>query len=158
MLSNIQNGVIDNKLPFLSALDKRLEKYCLKNNSLILSKNGSPYKIAVAKVIEGKKILANGNLYIIEVDEDKADPYYLQAFFESDQGAAVLQSITVGSTIPNIGIDKLKKVEIPIPSLEEQKRIAEKYQIVTDEIALYKIKIEKAMNRLHHIIDEESEG
>ena len=128
----------------------------MKDNHLILSKNGYPYKIAIAKIQEGQRILANGNLYIIELDEDKVNPYYLKAFFESEQGIAVLKSITVGATIPNIGVDKLKKVEIPLPSLEVQKRIAERYQATLDEIAAYKSKMEKAMNLLNHIFDEES--
>lgn len=157
MLSNIQDGVIDNRLPYLSYIDPKYEKYCLKNNAFILSKNGYPYKVAVAKVQKGQKILANGNLYIIELDTDKIDPYYLKAFFESEQGIAVLRSITVGATIPNIGVDKLKKVEIPVPSLEAQKRISERYQATLDEIAIHKLKLEKAMNRLHHIFDEERE-
>ena len=158
MLANIQNGMIDDKLPYLSHIDPKFEKYCLKNQDLILSKNGYPYKIAVANVKKDQRILANGNLYIIEVDQDKVDPYYLKAFFESEQGIAVLKSITVGATIPNIGVDKLKKVEIPIPSLVEQRKIAKRYQTILDEIAVYKIKLEKAMNRLHHVFDEESEG
>ena len=156
MLANIQNGIIDDNLPYLSHIDAKYEKYCLKDNHLILSKNGYPYKIAIAKIQEGQRILANGNLYIIELDEDKVNPYYLKAFFESEQGIAVLKSITVGATIPNIGVDKLKKVEIPLPSLEVQKRIAERYQATLDEIAAYKSKMEKAMNLLHHIFDEES--
>ncbi len=158
MLANIRDGLIDDKLPYLSQIDPKFEKYCLKNDDLILSKNGYPYKVAVANISKGQKILANGNLYIIELDLDKADPYYLKAFFESEQGIAVLKSITVGATIPNIGIDKLKKVKIPVPPIEVQKRIAEKYRTTLDEISIYKIKMEKAMSRLHHIFDEESEG
>lgn len=157
MLANIKDGIIDDKLPYLSYIDPKFERYCLKNDDLILSKNGYPYKVAVACVSEGQRILANGNLYIIELYLDKVDPYYLKAFFESEQGIAVLKSITVGATIPNIGIDKLKKVKIPVPPLEVQKRIAEKYRTTLDEINMYKIKMEKAMNRLHHIFDEESE-
>lgn len=155
MLANIQNGLIDDKLPYLSYIDAKYERYCLKNNSLILSKNGFPYKVAVASVKKGQKILANGNLYIIEVDETKANPYYLKAFFDSEQGIAVLKSITVGATIPNIGVDKLKKVSIPLPTLEEQGRIAQKYQSSLDEIAIIKLRLEKAVNKLHHIFDEE---
>jgi len=155
MLANIQNGMIDDKLPYLSKIEPKFEKYCLKNNTLILSKNGYPYKVAVATVKEGQKILANGNLYIIELDEEKANPYYIKAFFDSEQGHAVLKSITVGATIPNIGVDKLKKVEIPLPSMEEQERIAQKYQATLDEIAMIKLRLEKAINKLHHIFDEE---
>lgn len=157
MLANIQNGIIDDKLPYLSYIDPKYERYCLKNNTLILSKNGYPYKVAVASVQEGQHILANGNLYVIELDEEKANPYYVKAFFDSEQGHAVLKSITVGATIPNIGVDKLKKVEIPLPPMDEQERIAQKYQATLDEIAVIKLRLEKAVNKLHHIFDEESE-
>ena len=157
MLANIQDGIIDDKLPYLSYIDSKYEKYCLKNNTLILSKNGYPYKIAVASVPDGQRILANGNLYIIELDEEKANPYYVKAFLESEQGHAVLKSITVGATIPNIGVDKLKNIKIPLPPIEEQERIAQKYQAILDEIAVVKLRLEKAMNKLHHIFDEESE-
>lgn len=155
MLANIQNGMIDDKLPYLSAIDPKYSKYCLKNNSLILSKNGFPYKVAVASVEDGHFILANGNLYIIELDETKANPYYVKAFFESEQGLAVLKSITVGATIPNIGVDKLKKVQIPLPSMEEQDRIAQKYQAALDEITEIKLSLEKAIDKLHHVFDDE---
>ena len=157
MLANIQNGIIDDKLPYLSYIDTKYERYCLKNNTLILSKNGFPYKVAVASVRDGQRILANGNLYIIELDEEKANPYYIKAFFDSEQGHAVLKSITVGAAMPNIGVDKLKKVEIPLPPMEEQERIAHKYQVTLDEIAVIKLRLEKAVSKLHHIFDEESE-
>lgn len=157
MLANIKNGMIDDKLPYLSYIDPKYERYCLKNNTLILSKNGYPYKVAVASVQEGQHILANGNLYIIELDEEKANPYYMKAFFDSEQGYAVLRNITVGATIPNIGVDKLKKVEIPLPPMDEQERIAQKYQATLDEITVIKLRLEKAVNKLHHIFDEESE-
>lgn len=158
MLSNIQNGIIEDTLPHLSHIDEKYKKYCLKDNDLILSKNGYPYKLAVAKVPEGHEILANGNLYIIELDQEKIDPYYLKAFFESEQGIAVLKSITVGATVPNIGVDSLKKVIIPVPPLAQQKRISEQYQMTLDEIAIHKLKLEKAFSKLHHIFDNESEG
>ena len=59
--------------------------------------------------------------------------------------------------MPNIGVDKLKKVEIPLPSMAEQERIAQKYQATLDEIAVIKLRLEKAVNKLHHILDEERE-
>ena len=157
MLANIQNGMIDDKLPYLSYIDPKYERYCLKNNTLILSKNGYPYKVAVASVKEGQRILANANLYIIELDETKVNPYFIKAFLDSEQGHAVLKNISVGATIPNIGVEKLKKMEIPLPAMEEQERIAQKYQATLDEIAVINLRLEKAVNKLHHIFDEESE-
>ena len=158
MLANIRDGLIDEKLPYLASIDPQYLKYCLKDNDLILSKNGFPYKVAVASVKNGQQILASGNLYIIELDQEKVDPYYLKAFFESEQGIAALKSITVGATIPNIGVEKLKKLLVPLPPLTEQKRIVEKYRSVLDEISILKSRLEKAVSHLHHVFDEESEG
>lgn len=155
MLANIKNGLIDDKLPYLSYIDPKYDKYCLKNNSLILSKNGYPYKVAVASVTEGQRILANGNLYIIELDESKANPLYIKAFFESEQGDAVLKSITVGATIPNIGVEMLKNVMIPLPSMEEQERIADKYRAALEEVVVLKQRLNEAVEKLNHILDEE---
>ena len=154
MLGNIHDGIIDDELPYLSVIEKNLEKYCLKRNNLILSKNGYPFKVAIATPKEGQQILANGNMYIIEINEEKANPYYLKAFFESEQGIAALKSIVVGSTIPNIGVESLKALKIPIPSLEEQNKIAERYQATQDEIKVLKLRLAKAVDRLYHIFDE----
>lgn len=155
MLANIQNGMLDNQLPYLDYVDPKYEKYCLKNNNLILSKNGYPYKVAVASIAENQKILANGNLYIIELDESKVNPYYMKAFLESTQGISALKSITVGATIPSIGVDKLKKLMVPVPPMEEQMGVVEKYQQTLWEIDQLQKKIAQAMDRLQHIFDEE---
>lgn len=155
MLGNIQNGIIEENLPYLAKLEPKYEKFCIKNNSLILSKNGYPYKIAVATVEEGKRILANGNLFVIELDEEQANPYYIKAFFESELGVKTLENITVGSVIPNISMDKLRKVAIPLPSMDEQNRIALNYRLKLDEIAKIKKQLEKAQNELSHVFDIE---
>lgn len=155
MLGNIQDGIIDEELPYLSEIEKNLEKYCLKYNNLVFSKNGYPFKIAVATPKEGQQILANGNLYVIEIDEEKANPYYLKSFFESEQGISLLKSIVVGSTIPNIGVESLKSLPIPLPSIEEQNKIAQKYQAAQDEVKILKLRLAKTLDRLYHTFDEE---
>lgn len=158
MLANIQNGMIDGKLPYLSYIEPKYDKYCLKNNNLILSKNGFPYKVAVASVQKEQRILANGNLYIINIDEEKANPYYIMSFFNSEQGMAVLKNITVGAVMPSIGVDKLKKIQIPLPPMETQERIAQKYKEALNEVAEIKLSLEKAVNDLHNIFGEEYEN
>ena len=153
MLANIQRGLIDTELPYIKEIHDSQKKYCLKNHSLILSKNGAPFKVAVAEVQPGKTILANGNLYIIEIDEEKADPYFVKAFLESEKGIALLKSIAVGATIPNIGVESLKKILIPQIPIEEQKALAAQYLAKVDEIALYQRKLQKAFEELSHIYD-----
>ena len=154
MLANIQNGIIDTELPYLKEIDAKNKRYCLKDRCLILSKNGYPYKVAIAEVKEGQEILANGNLYIIELDEEIVDPYYIAAYLGSEQGTAALKSITVGAILPNVGVEQLRKLVIPVPDMEVQKKIANKYKELKDEIKLLRLKIERANNELASIIEE----
>ncbi len=154
MLANIQNGMVSDNLPYLKKLDAKLDKYCIRNRNLLLSKNGVPFKIAVANVEEDRKLLGNGNLFIIELDEDKVNPYFIKAFFDSEIGTSVLKSIAVGATIPNISAESLKKLIVPLPSMEKQKEIANLYQAKQDEIKVLQLKIMKAQNDLRGIFGE----
>ena len=151
MIANIQDGMIAEDLPYLKEFDPKLEKYCIKNHSLVLSKNGTPFKVALAEVEEGKKIVGNGNLFIIDLDEEKVNPYFLKAFLDSEVGIAVLKSISVGATIPTVSADALKKLIVPLPSMEKQKEIADLYQAKQDEIKVLRLKIQKAQDDLKNI-------
>lgn len=154
MLANIHDGDIDEDLPYLSEIEPRFEKYCLRDGALILSKNGYPFKVAIAHVKPGTQILANGNLFVIELDERKINPYYLKAYFESEQGIAALKSIAVGASIPNISAEQLKKLVIPLAPMDEQDKISSQYQAVTDEIAILRMRLKKAMGRLKDVFPE----
>ena len=157
MLANIKNGIIDKELPYLKEIPPRFEKYCIHKGNLLLSKNGYPFKVAVAEPPEDKTVLANGNLYVIELDTEKVDPYYVKAFLESDQGIVQLKRITVGATIPNIGVNQLNTILIPLIPIEEQHKMALRYQAVLDEIELLRRKIERAENSLKTIFSTKTE-
>jgi len=155
MLANIKDGFIDEELPYLKEIPKNYEKYCLKNKNLLLSKNGAPFKVAIADIGTEEKILANGNLYVIALDESKVNPYYIKAFFESEDGIAALSRIAVGAAIPNISQEQLRRLQIPIISLEKQNKIATEYLAKVDEIALLKLKLTKATSALKNIFSKE---
>ena len=154
MLANMQNGAISGDLPYLKRLDPKLEKYCIRNGNLLLSKNGSPFKVAVAEIEEGRKLLGNGNLLIIELDESKVNPYFMLAFFDSEMGIAALKSIAVGSVIQHVSLESLKKLTVPLPSLKEQKEIAVRYQAKVDEIKMLQLRLQKAQNELKSVFGE----
>ena len=149
--SDIQDGMIVGPLLSLSHIKDNFEKYCLGNNSLVISKVGFPYKVVVASVADDEKLLANANLYVVELDTEKVDPYYLKAFFESEEGQSRFRNITVGATIPSIGIKDLKALRIPLPSMEEQKKIGQRCRDDLDEIARLKEQLEQARRQLSRI-------
>lgn len=157
ILSNINDGVItlNNDEQYLKEIPENLEKYCIKNNSIVLSKIGMPtFKSAVAQFDEDTKVVANGNLFIIELDENKVNPFYIQAFLASDLGEATLKSIYTGGAIPTITLEKLKRMMIPVPSLQEQEVIAQKYAAAVDELIILNRKVEKTKDRMKHIFEE----
>ena len=153
MLSNINDGDIyftDNQ--YLKDIQTNLKKFCVRNNSIVLTKTGSTdFKSAVVQVAEGMEILATGNMFILEIDETKANPYYVQALFDSELGRALFKSIYVGSAIPTIPLEKLRKLEIPLPSLEEQNIIGEKYKEELGRIADLKEKLLTSREKLKRI-------
>lgn len=154
MLSNINNGIVDEELPYITKIEDNYQKYCVKNNSLVLSKMGAPIKMAVLNINENKKVLANGNLYVLELDTERINPYYLNAFFNSEDGKNALKRIMVGTTIPSIPIKELKNLIVPLPDMDDQNKIANEYMNTLDEIKLLNLKLASLKDKLNYIYDE----
>ena len=155
MLRDIQDGTISDELPYLSGIDKKLEKHCISDGDVLLSKNGAPFKVAVAEVPDNTKLLANGNLYIIRVNRDLVDPYYLAAFLGSNKGMEVLSAAVVGVTIPSIPLRTLKDVQVPVPPLDEQRKTVAEYQAKLDEIRVLKMRAQRAVDEVRSMFDGE---
>lgn len=75
----------------------------------------------------------------------------VQALFDSELGRSLFKSIYVGSAIPTIPLEKLRKLEIPLPSLEEQNIIGGKYKEELERIADLKEKLSTSREKLKQI-------
>lgn len=158
MLSDIQNGQISENLSYITGIEDSLRKYCIKNHSLIISKSGSPIKTAIASVADDVSILATGNLYVVELDEEKINPYFLKAFLDSDLGEKSLKAISAGSVIPNIPIESIRKMTIPLPDMDTQNRTANLYLAALDELKELHRKLAATENRMKEIYNKGNEG
>lgn len=154
MLKQVNNGMIDKDLPYLRELPAKYEKFLIPNHGIILSKTGAPFKCAIVDTNTEHQILANGNVFILQVDEEKVNPYYLKALFESAYGTGLLLSICTGSVIRNFTKGALEKLIVPIPPMEKQNYIANKYLAIQDEIQIYQKRLESAYERKVSIFDE----
>ena len=153
--ADIQDGLIIGPLQYLSYIEGNFEKYCINDRNLIISKIGAPnYKIAVATVAEGHKLLANANLYVIELDESKVDPYYLKAYLESAEGQVRFKNIAAGTTVLSIGVKDLKAMIIPLPSMEEQQRIAARYKAAMEDVLRLRNELQEATERMKRVFEE----
>lgn len=137
-LGNMSDGYIDGDLLNLSMLDPKYEKYCVCDGDLLISKTGAPFKVAVAEVPEGHRVIASGNIYVVSVDREKVDPYYLAAFFSSPSGKEALVRKIVGTKIPSLPIKALSSVQVPLESMERQKAVSSAFIAKIDEIKALK--------------------
>lgn len=157
-LSNIINGSIDieDGKQYISELPKPLEKFVVPNNSLVLSKMASPtFRSAVVNTANDQSVIATGNLYIIELDESKVNPYFIQAFFDSELGEEMLNYASGGSTVKTISAEAVKSIMIPLPPLEEQNAIAVKYQAALDEYGILQRKMQRLLERKRTLLNNE---
>ena len=174
-LSNIQDGFIDEKLPYLKEVDTRYQNYCIRPGNLLISKNGLPvkadvtdvesnkdlrrgafasFKVAVADIEPNMDVIANSNIYIIRLNESKVDPYYLKAYFESEQGALALNRIAVGATLPVISAEQLRKLIIPMPDLPAQREFVVRYLAQAAEAKRLKHELENAQSVLRNMFED----
>lgn len=93
-------------------------------------------------------------MYVIEVDEGKAKPYFLKAYLESEQGVKALSQVMVGTALPNIPVDNLRKLIIPLPPMEKQNIIAEKYQAKENAVRALRDRLARALSELRNIYEE----
>lgn len=154
MLQNIQDGLIESTLPSLKEIDEKNEKYCITNNNVIISKN-APFKIALAHVNKEEEIIANGNLYYIELDESKVDPTFVVVYLQSEEGQSQLNRLSKGSVMKNISIKDLKKVQIPQVDMEKQKNIAEEYNKLGEQLVMLQKQIDLVKNKRLDLMKEE---
>ena len=147
-LSSITNGMLNEPLPSLKEIPVDCDRFCIKKRSLVMGKVGTPFKMAVVEPNRDYQVLVNGNLYIIELNELQANPYYVKAVLESDWGTKMLEQQSQGSVIPNISVEKLMALSIPLPDINEQNRFAEKYAEIQGKIKELKGDLAKKMDEL----------
>ncbi|WP_336156276.1 N-6 DNA methylase [Fusobacterium polymorphum] len=129
-LSDINDGLIEfeNIENYLKEIPKNQEKFCVKNNSILLSKYGNSPKLAVAQIPDNIKVIPSGNFIIIEVDEKKIDPWYLAALFSGTFGSKILEEAYTDADNDTLSIRKLlEDIIIPVPPMRKQKKIGKEY-------------------------------
>lgn len=141
MLQNFQDGIIDEKLPYIKNLDKSYDRYLLKDNSIIVSRL-APFKIGSVDKLK-TRVLANGNLFFLELNEDKVNKDFLAAYLQSRIGLREIEKYAKGSTMKTISIRDLEKVKIPKINMEKQIEIGESFVLLNSEFKAIKKRAEE---------------
>lgn len=101
-------------------------------------------KIAISLNTTGEKIIVSSICTVFEIaDEDQLLPEYLMLWFMRPEFDRYARFMSNGSAREVFDWDCMCGVELPVPTLSEQRKIVRDYQVVTDRIKLLRGIIEK---------------
>lgn len=130
--ANIKDGIIVSS-EYITSPDNKYNKFVAKKGDLVISKIASPLKIAI---VEQDNVLIGGNLYLVELDTEKINPYYLKCFMESSTGLSEISRISNNGALSMLSVKDIKNIRIPKLSCDEQEVIANKYKKINDDILI----------------------
>lgn len=136
-ISDIQdNKVIWKNVPFCDIDDSEIEYYILHINDILFAKTGGTVgKSFLVDNIKENAVFA-GYLIRTVYDYINLNPKYLKYYMETNLYWSQLRKGTIATAQPNCNGQTLSSMFIPIPPLEEQKRIIEKINEITNLLEL----------------------
>lgn len=145
------NGTIDySNIAVRKIAESKIEKKRLKKGDIILEKSGGTEKTPVGRVvfcdkaIENDIYLCNNFTQAMRVNPAVAYPryvFYFMWYLHYSGKTDLLQNKTTG--IRNLRVKSYLDEKIPLPSLDEQRRIAAVLEKVTDLIAQRRAQLDK---------------
>ncbi len=153
---DIDDGLIGEPSTFLADSDEYKSSNFIEEGDVVVSKNGAPFKVAIYEGgFEQKRLIANGNLYVLKLQESSGiDPYYLAAYLSSKAGMLALASSSTGTRIPTLSLTELKKLPIPMgKSKADQARVAKQYKQSLSDLRRAKEQLAKAKRKIDCAFD-----
>ncbi|MBP0002790.1 MAG: restriction endonuclease subunit S [Cyanobacteria bacterium SBC] len=123
-----ESGRIDKSLcQFVkeSEFRDRYEHFLLEAGDYVVSSSGTLGKLAEVHEEDLPIMLNTSVIRFRSLDVSKLDRVFLKWFIKSPLYIRQIQQVSTGTAIKNYGPSHLKKMIIPLPPIEEQKRIAE---------------------------------
>ena len=123
-ITDIQNGSVDwSSVPFCKADEKKLKISRLIPGDIVFARTGATTgKSFLIRNCPEHAVFAS---YLIRVrPSPQVDPIFLSHFFDHPTYWRQISLKSAGAAQPGVNSSKLKELEVPLPPLDEQKRIA----------------------------------
>ena len=135
---NPQNIINNRMIPLAKCLVSneaamRLTKYKLKNQDIVIARRGEMGRCAVVTEAEIDWLCGTGS-FIIRPNSKKTVSVYLQRYLSSAKTKKELEKQSIGATMSNLNQGILSAIEIPLPPLEEQKRIVAHLDSLSEKV------------------------
>ena len=123
----------EQNLPKVSVEDKaRLSKYVLAEGDIVFSRVGSVDRCSYVDTAHDGWMFSGRCLRVRPNSE--IDSLFLYYFFCLEETKQFVRNIAVGATMPSINTKLLGEVEIDLPSMEDQRKIAATLSSLDDKI------------------------
>ena len=99
------------------------ENIQIHKDDILITKDGTLGKVAYLENEPDKLATLNSGVFRIKIIDDEVMPRYIYHYFNSKIFRDFIESVKTGSTIPHLTQEKLVTLNIPIPNVNEQKRI-----------------------------------
>ena len=123
-ITDIQDDFVNwDRVPYCEPDAKGIEKSRLKPGDIVFARTGATTgKSYLLQECPPGSVFAS---YLIRLRlQDGADPAYVAQYFKSTRYWNQITSFSEGVAQPGVNATKLKNIVIPLPPLEEQRRIA----------------------------------
>lgn len=124
-ITDIQNGHVDwNAVPYCESSSEEADRYRLHSDDILFARTGATTgKSFLISECPETAVFAS---YLIRVrPSDSVEARYLAHFFDTPDYWAQVRRHSRGAGQPGVNATSLKSVEIPLPPLSEQRRIAD---------------------------------
>jgi type I restriction enzyme S subunit len=130
-ITDIQNGRVNwSGVPGCEIDEEKLEGVKLSNNDILIARTGGT--IGKSYIVEDLDLIAVFASYLIRaIPNENLFARYLKIFLESELYWSQLSEKSMGTGQPNVNATSLKSLVVPLPPLEEQKRIVAKVDELT---------------------------
>lgn len=150
-ISNIGEYEVDyDNLSYMEEEERKLANFILQEGDVLLPARGTAIRTAVFHQ-QKFPCIAHANVIVIRPNPKMLDSTYLKVFLDSPLGNKQISGAQQGTAVMNISYKDLNVLEIPIPSIEEQKAVAEEYNT---ELQEYKETISAAEKRWKAVLDK----
>ena len=102
----------------------------------VTSRNGE--KISIALLSGDDCIISSSYSVFRVINTDELDPEYLMLWFSRPEFDRYARYMSHGSVREIFGWEEMCKVELPVPTIEEQRKIVKAYSAITERIILKK--------------------
>jgi type I restriction enzyme S subunit len=129
---NIQSGGMRR----VQISDSELMSHGLNEGDLLFARRSIVFEGAGKSSVVGKllePLVFESSMIRVQLQLHKANPIFFLYWFQSPAGRKVMSSITRRGSIAGIAASDLSKIEVPLPPLDEQHRIAGLFNIVRND-------------------------